>query len=160
MRTKILAVFLAGGLLVGAGFVASIVSAPGTAQAQEEGDLQELDGSLHRALGFLAGVLDDLVDDDTITEDQADAISAAVKDELAELREEHFQQRRHFRRGFRFGALLDDGGIDRDEYDSLGDSHPLKQVDVDEYLDDGLITPDELRQIFHDLTEDRFGDNS
>jgi hypothetical protein len=47
--------------------------------------------------------------------------------------------------------LLDDGGIDQEEYDSLNDEHPLKQHDLSEYLEDGLITPDEFRQIFSDL---------
>ena len=36
MRNKVIAALVAGGLLVGAGFVTSIVSAPGTAFAQEE----------------------------------------------------------------------------------------------------------------------------
>ena len=35
MRNKVIAALVAGGLLVGAGFVTSIVSAPGTASAQE-----------------------------------------------------------------------------------------------------------------------------
>lgn len=52
-----------------------------------------------------------------------------------------------FRHGARLGALLDGGGIDQEEYDALPDGHPLKQVDVTEYLADGLITPSELREI-------------
>lgn len=52
-----------------------------------------------------------------------------------------------FKRGARFGALLDDGGIDKEEYDALSDDHPLKQIDASEYLVDGVITIDELRQI-------------
>ena len=52
--------------------------------------------------------------------------------------------------------MLDDGGIDQEEYDSLGDDHPLKQVDVSEYLaDDGLITIDELREIREQMKEDQ-----
>lgn len=159
MRTKILAAFIAGGLLVGAGFATSIVSAPGTAQAQEDGDSEESDGPLQRILGLLGGVLDDLVDDDTITQDQADAISSAVEDEFAELREDHLQKRRNFRRGVRFGALLDDGGIDESEYEDLGENHPLKQLDVDRYFEDGLITPEELREILHALKDAPFGDS-
>ncbi|CAN5871106.1 hypothetical protein BH23ACT4_BH23ACT4_13500 [soil metagenome] len=49
--------------------------------------------------------------------------------------------------GARFGALLGDGGIDQEEYDSLADDHPLKQVDMSEYLADGIITIDELREL-------------
>ncbi len=52
-----------------------------------------------------------------------------------------------FKNGVRFGALLDDGGIDQEEYDSLPDDHPFKQIDVSEYLADGLISLDELREI-------------
>jgi hypothetical protein len=57
-----------------------------------------------------------------------------------------------FRRGFGRGlglGLLDDGGIDQEEYDALPDDNPLKKADVSQYLEDGLITPDELRQLFH-----------
>lgn len=52
-----------------------------------------------------------------------------------------------FLAGARFGALLDDGGIDQEEYDSLSDDHPLKQVDMTEYLFDGIITIAELREL-------------
>lgn len=55
-------------------------------------------------------------------------------------------RRGQFWSGARFGALLDDGGIDQEEYDSLADDHPLKQVDVSEYLSDGIISIDELRE--------------
>jgi hypothetical protein len=49
--------------------------------------------------------------------------------------------------GARLGALLDDGGIDQEEYDALPDDHPLRQVDVSEYLDDGIISIDEFREL-------------
>lgn len=215
MRTKILTAFLAGGLLVGAGFLTSLISAPGIAQAQEEmGEGDDPSAHLTRNFGFLGGVLDELVGDGTITQDQADSIVEAAQDkaeelkaerlelrmllsefledgviteeEASELPDEHwifgdaFQEawedgeltreeireaRPHprrgvFKSGFRFGALLDDGGIDEDEYERLGDNHPLKQVDVDEYLDDGLITRGELREIFHELGKSRFGDDA
>lgn len=52
-----------------------------------------------------------------------------------------------FKRGLRFGALLDDGGIDQAEYDGLEEDHPLKQIDVSSYLDDGVISIAELREI-------------
>ncbi len=52
-----------------------------------------------------------------------------------------------FKRGARLGALLDDGGIDQAEYDGLSEAHPLKQTDVSQYLEDGVITIDELREI-------------
>lgn len=210
MRTKVLAVFVAGGLLVGAAFLASAISSPGTAQAQEE---TEDRGPISRLFGILGEVLDDLVGDGTITQDQADAIVEAAEEKATELRELHMANRelladilddgvitqeeaselpedhwlfgdafdeawedgelaieeirqleplrRHpFRNGFRLGAILDDGGIDQEEYDNLGENHPLKQIDVSEYLEDGLITPDEFREIFSDLMDARSGDDT
>ncbi|HIE21828.1 MAG TPA: hypothetical protein EYP73_04445 [Acidimicrobiia bacterium] len=53
-----------------------------------------------------------------------------------------------FRRGARLGALLDGGGIDQAEYDALPEDHPLKQIDVSSYLEDGIITLPELREIW------------
>ena len=70
-----------------------------------------------------------------------------------------FHKAHDFGDGFRFGALLDDGGIDQEEYDSLDDEHPLKQIDAGQYLEDGLITPDEFREIFSDL-RDSFGEDA
>jgi len=201
MRAKILTAMVAGGLLVAAGLVSSVVSAPGAAQAQEETEGSEPGGPIPRFLGFLADVLDGLVGDGTITQEQADAITDAAQTKVEEVREEHMalreltrdiidegvvteeeaselpddhwlledvfdeawedgelsvgeirelkSRRGHpFRHGMRFGALLDDGGIDREEYDGLDEEHPLKQLDVGDYLEDGLITPGELREIF------------
>ncbi len=206
MGKKIWAAIIAGGLLVGAGFVTSLISAPGTALALEEDDTDD-SGPFPRILGFLGDVLDDLVGDGTITQEQADAVAQAAEDKAGELREERQTERdllrsfledgvitkdeasqlpddhpllsdrfdeawedgeltrdeigphhrdRSFKRGFRLGTLLDDGGIDQEEYDSLMDSldenHPLRQLDVSEYFeDDGLITREELEEIHHDL---------
>lgn len=172
MRTKILTAFVAGGLLVGAGLVASVISPPGTALAREESDDAMERGPVPRILGFLDDVLDGLVDDGTITQDQADAIVAATEEKANELRDERMalrddnpevlphRLRDPFKRGFRLGAFLDDGGIDQEEYDSLADDNPLKQADLSEYLGDGLITPDELRQAFAAHMESRFGDDA
>lgn len=202
MGNKVLAAIVAGGIVVGAGFVASAVSSPDTAAAQMGTEEKRPAGPFPRVLGFLEKVLNDLVGDDTITEDQADAILEAAEqkasdvreeiresrellegllddgviteDEVVELPEDHFlfdgrfdeawedgelspedlrgpHRRGPFRHGLRFGALLDDGGIDQSEYDALPEDHPLKQIDVTEYLEDGQITPDEFREIFSDL---------
>lgn len=216
MGNKIWAAIIAGGLLVGAGFIASAVSSPGTAVAQEETDGTPEDGPFPRILGFLGDVLDDLVGDDVITQDQADAVAQAAEERATEIREERhaereqlrelleddvitqneasqlpddhflfsdryddawedgeltrdelrpFSRRDFFKRGFRLGSLLDDGGIDQGEYDSvmesLDDDHPLKQLDASEYFeDDGLITEDELREIHEELHESRFGEDA
>lgn len=209
MGNRVLAALVVGGLLVGAGLVASAVSSPGTAAAREGTDEEGSDGPIPRIMGLLEEVLDELVGDDTITQDQADAILEAteekateVKDELrasrellegmlddgviteeeaSELPADHFllddrfdeawedgelslddlggllhhHRRGPFRNGLRLGALLDDGGIDMDEYNALPDDHPLKQADVSDHLEDGQITPDELREIFSDLHDAR-----
>ena len=204
MRNKVIAALVAGGLLVGAGFVTSIVSAPGTAFAQEETTTEgEEKGFFHRGLDFLGGVLDDMVGGGDLSQEDANAVLAAVESaaeeakaereaiheairsaledgvltkaeaEAAGLPDDHWlysdaldeawadgeltteeirEARPHpgrdrFRKGARFGALLDDGGIDQAEYDALSDDHPLKQIDVSEYLSDGVITFDELREI-------------
>lgn len=205
MRNKIMAALVAGGLLIGAGFVTSVVSSPGTASAQETTDTEE-DERGSRLWGFLEEVLSDLVGEGTIDQGQADAIVAAAEakadeikaereaarelfqeliedgvlteDEAAQLPEDHWvfneafdeawedgeltteeirENRPHrgkLRKAARLGALLDDGGIDQAEYDSLGEDHPLKQIDVSEYLEDGIITIDELREIREANRED------
>jgi polyhydroxyalkanoate synthesis regulator phasin len=170
MRTKIIAAFVAGGLLVGAGFLTSAISAPGTAQAQDEspdgseGLAGPEDHVLRPALGFLDDVLDGLVADGTLDQEQADAVVDAVEEKAREFVEEHRddferfreegrEQWRSFGKGLHFGALLDDGAIDQEEYDALDDDHPLKQIDVSEYLEDGSITRDEFRAILSDLWE-------
>lgn len=214
MGNKVLAAFAVGGLLVGAGFVTSALSSPGTAVAQEGTDEDRSDGPIPRVMGFLEEVLDELVGDDTITQDQADAILEASEEKAAEVAEElranrglprgmlddaviteeeaselpedhflfddrfdeawedgelsvddlrgllHHRWRGPFRNGLGLGSVLDDGGIDQDEYDALADDHPLKQVDVSEYLEDGQITPDELREIFSDLKDARSDANT
>lgn len=203
MRNKIFAALVAGGLLVGAGFVTSVVSSPGTASAQETDGADSEKGA--RLFGFLEEVLSDLVGDGVIDQGQADAIVSAAEtkveearearkelhelfksliddgvlteDEASQLPEDHWvfneafdeawedgeltteemrenSPRRHkFRKRAHIRALLDDGGIDQEEYDALGDDHPLKQIDVSEYLEDGLITPEELREIRESLKE-------
>jgi polyhydroxyalkanoate synthesis regulator phasin len=204
LRTKIVAGFVASGLLVGAGLLTAVISSPGTAQAQEEPTETENRGRVSRIIGLLGDVVDDLVGDGTITQDQADAIVEATETRIDRLHEEHrgrheqlsgfledgviteaevlelpevdwlfnpafdeawedgeltieeirdvrrLHRGHHLRHGLRLGALLDDGGIDQEEYDNLDDEHPLKQIDAS-YLEDGLITPDEFREIFSDL---------
>ena len=215
MRNKIITALVAGGLLVGAGFATSVISAPGTASAQEESaDTDgERKGPFHRGFEFLSGVLEDLVGEGAISQEDADTVLNAVEEKAEEVKAEHEamrelikafledgvitedeasqlpddhwifnerldeawedgeltseelrQARPHprrdaFKRGARLGALLDDGGIDQEEYDALGDDHPLKQIDVFGYLDDGLITPEELREIWQAHRADFQTDN-
>jgi hypothetical protein len=216
MRTKIITATIVGGLLVGAGILTSLVSAPSVALAQEpDSTTTQHKGLMHRGLSFLQGVLSDLVGDGTIDQHQADAITSAVQakaeaaqaerkanrdliegfladgvitsDELAQLPEDSplrdpngpfadaladgqitAEELAHamphpglkaFRRGVRLGSLMDDGGIDASEYAALPDNNPLKQIDASKYLEDGLITPDELRQMLQDWRSLHRGDS-
>lgn len=206
MDQRVLAVKVAGGLLVGAGLVTAAISAPGVAAAQVHSNepSEEIHvGPFQDHRPILEDVLSDLVEDGTLDQNQADAVVEAVDAKAAELRAsaqnirgmiarlfedgvltaeeldqlpdvlpfnqlerilgdalddgeltlEEFREawpgptRGAFFAGARFGALLDDGGIDQDEYDFLSDDHPLKQVDVTEYLSDGIITIAELREL-------------
>jgi polyhydroxyalkanoate synthesis regulator phasin len=113
-------------------------------------------------------LIEEFLDDEVISEDELARLpeehpfndengpfAEALEDgELS--RDEIQESRPHFRRdlfkkGARFGALLDEGGIDQGEYDALPDDHPLKSADLSEivsgYLEDGVITIDELRAI-------------
>lgn len=170
MRTKIVAAFLAGGFLVGAGFATTLISSPEIAQAQEEPEQLDEDRRFPRLFGILDEVLSDLVGDGTLTEEQAEAVTTAAAAKAEELFEQHQSLRGHLREahprhwrpsahGFGLGTLLDDGGIDLDEYQALPEDHPLRQFDLDEYLEDGVITPEEFRHILPDLVELRNEDN-
>lgn len=130
--------------------IADALAAKAEAIKAERQELREL------ISGFLD---DDVIDADELAQlpddhpfNEADGrFSEALEDgELTrqEIREARPHPRKNlFKRGARFGALLDDGGIDQEEFDSLADDHPLKTADVSEYLEDGVITLDELREL-------------
>jgi polyhydroxyalkanoate synthesis regulator phasin len=152
MSRKLKAAIAAGALLGVAALVFSLLSFPGVAGAQEE----STDGETvaPRALGFLERVLDELVSEGTIDEEDADAVLTAVEEEIQEFREAHPEwahPRRHLlQKGARIGALLDEGGITQEEYDALPEHSRLRDIDIGDALDDGLITPEELRQIWRE----------
>lgn len=152
MSKKIVAAVAAGAILVVAGLVFSLVTFPGIAGAQE-GDSSD-DPVASRALGFLERVLDELVSEGTIDQEDAEAVLAAVEEEIEGFNEEHPEwehSRRHLlRKGARIGALLDDGGITQEEFDSLPEESRLRQLDLEEALADDLITPEELREVLRE----------
>lgn len=117
------------------------------AQRQEVRDL--IRGSLEDGV-MTEDELAQLPDDHPFNDPDGSFAEALQDGELT--RAEIAQVRPHprrdwFNRGVRWGALLDDGGIDQSEYDGLPDDHPLKNIDVSEYLNDGVITIAELREI-------------
>lgn len=114
----------------------------------------------------LRELIHDMLEDGVITESEAEQLpddhpflgerfdeawedGELTVDEIRELTGHH--RGRAFRRGARLGALLDDGGIDETEWSdllsNLPEDHPFNDVDLSGYLDDGLITVDELREI-------------
>lgn len=154
MSTKIMAAIAAGAVLVVAGLVFSFVSFPGIAGAQEESTGERSVAA--RALGFLERVLDELVSEGTIDQEDADAVLTAIEEEVEEFRAEHpdFRPGRHLlRKGARLGALLDDGGITQEEYDALPEDSRFRDIDIGDALDDGLITPEELREAIREHRE-------
>ncbi|HEY5889928.1 MAG TPA: hypothetical protein VIW94_04410 [Acidimicrobiia bacterium] len=154
MRQKVIAAALAGGLALGAGLIALTVATPGIANAQDDQNPEETSERTHDRHGaILEEVLDDLVAAGQISQEQAEVIIESLASKAEEIRAAREAsgltppQRGQLRRGVWLGALLDDGGIDQAEYDGLPDIHPLKQSDVSQYLEDGVITFDELREI-------------
>ena len=141
MQKKIWAAVAAGALLIGAGFVTSVVSAPGTASAQEGSDTDDERGPIHRILGFLGGVLDELIEDGTITQEQADAISEAAEDKAAEARET-FEANRAL-----LDSALEDGVITRDEVADLPEDHPIFNERLDDAWADDELTREELDEL-------------
>ncbi len=152
---KVLAALAASGVLIAGGFVASAVSAPTTAVAQEAPATGD-DVVRPEPGAILDEVLDQLVADDVIDADQATSIKDALEARHEELREQ-FGDRPGFRGhgGFRDGdrpdmrGFLEDGVIDADELAQLPDGHPLTDPDgpAADYLDDGQLTAEELEEL-------------
>ena len=140
MKSKVIAAAVAGGLLVGAAFVTSAVSAPGTASAQE--DAAESAERGRHGMNVLSEVLSDLVDDETISQEQADAILAAVGTKAEEIKAQH-EANKELIEGF-----LEDDVITSDELAQLPDNHPFNDPEgpFAEVVADGELTRDELRE--------------
>ena len=133
MNRKLLGVPLAGLLLVG-GATAVLARSGGV-----DGVTSAVGGAVNRAGGVLQDVLDGLVDDGTLTQDQADAVTDGVENRLEELRTERDALREQMR------TFLEDGVLSADELAELPEDHPLRNLD--QFLEDGQLTQDELRQL-------------
>jgi len=143
---KIIASLAAASVLVAGAFVASTV-ASSEAEAQTEEAPVVADEMRRPSPGrVLAGVLGDLVDDGTLTQDQSDAVTAALatkRDELKEKlgdRKDRFEKRHRVRAQIR--EWLEDGVISADELSELPVDLPFFSDDgpLADALEDGEIT--------------------
>jgi hypothetical protein len=155
---KVIAALAAAGVLVAAAFTASIVTDGGVATAQVPDEGTTTVERPERGAHFRE-VLDTLVAAGTIRQDQADTIEEAMVAKHEELREsgEGFRHHRGSRGGFGLRGLLEDDVISADELAELPDDHPFNDPDgpAADYLDDGQLTRDELKEI-REQTHERF----
>lgn len=167
---KILAALAASGVLVAGAITAAAVTDSGVAVAQEttEGEATTEAPARPERGQHMDEVLGGLVEDNVITQEQANQIKAAFEEKAAELREEFGDRGRRapgfrdgFRRGFDIGGLLEDGVIDADELAELGSGHPLNDPEgpAADYLDGGLTQEElqEIREQQHERRGARFG---
>ena len=144
MTKRIWAALAVGGLLVGAGLVTSVVSAPQTADAQEGSNQTDRKEPGGRLLGLLEEVLDGLVGDGTIDQAQADAIISATEARAEEMRQQHQAIRDQIE------EMLEDGVITEEEAADLPEDHPLLGERFDEAWADGELSREELQALRHE----------
>jgi hypothetical protein len=169
---KIFVSIAAAGVLVAGAFAASaIVNGPALAQTTETPATEapaDVRPDFPRSGEVLDEVLADLVADGTLEQGDAVAVKAALEARHEEVRAEVEAWReenpgrfeRGFKRGFAMGGLLEDGVIDATELAELPDDHPLNDPDgpAAEFLTDGQLTEDELKQLGERLHERRASD--
>lgn len=133
-------------LLAGAFAVTLVADGPASAQVAET-ETAATDRPDREAV--LDEVLGGLVSDGTITQAQADAVKEALQAKAEEHRAER-EARREERQAQReqIREFLDDDVIDAGELAQLGSDHPFNDPDgpLAEYLDDGELTREELRE--------------
>ena len=167
VKRTLTAVLAALVLVAGAFAATAIAGGSATAQTSDEEGTDQARPDRPQRGAILDEVLSDLVADDVINQEQADAIADALMAKAEELREQREQFReeyggrfeRGFKRGFHLGALLEDGVIDSDELAELPDDHPLKDPNgpAAKYLGDDQLTTDELKMLREELHEQRHG---
>jgi hypothetical protein len=176
MKRIFVSIAAAGVLVAGAFAASTVVESPALAQTAVPTAVASDDATTDARPDFarpgdmLDEVLGDLVSDGILDQGEADAVKAALEAKHEEVRAEMEAWReenpgrfeRGFKRGFGVGGLLEDGVIDADELAELPDDHPLKDADgpASEYLTDGQLTEDELKQIGDQFRQRRAGDRS
>ena len=145
---KIIVSLAAAGVLVAGAFVAtSVASGPADAQTA---DTETTSPRAEARQEVMAEVLSGLVADGTLTQAQADAVSAAFESKAEEIRAER-EARREERKAERelIQGFLEDDVISSDELSQLSDDHPLNDPDgpFADAAADGQITREELQEI-------------
>ena len=171
MKRIFVSIAAAGVLVAGAFAASTIVDGAALAQTTEAPGAEapaDVRPDFSKPGEILDEVLRDLVAEGTLDQGDADAVRTAVEARHEEVRAEREAWReenpsrfeRGFRRGFAMGGLLEDGVIDATELAELPDDHPLNDPDgpAAEFLADGQLTQDELRQLGEQLHERRSGD--
>ncbi len=139
---KIIASIAAAGVLVAGAFIASTVTtSEASAQTDEAPQAVEQNARPQRG-AILDGVLDDLVKDKTLTQGQADSVKDALvakHDELKEKLGDRREKRLEMRE--QIEAWLEDGVITSDELAELDVDLPrFEDGPLAEALEDGQIT--------------------
>ena len=142
---KIIASIAAAGILVVGAFAASTIStSEASAQTDDATTVTAEDRRPHPG-AILDQVLDDLVEDETLEQDQADAVKEALEAKRDELKEKYGDRkdRREHRREMReqIQSWLEDGVISAEELAELPFDLPrTEDGPLAEALEDGQIT--------------------
>jgi hypothetical protein len=143
---RLIASVAAAGILVAGAFVASTATdSPAEAQTPEDTTTQERPERPEKG-AILDEVLGELVTAGTIDQGQADAVKAALEAKHEELKanrpdgDRKGDRREHFKA--QIEELLDDGLISAEEIAELPERHPFNNEDgaFAELLEDGQIT--------------------
>lgn len=102
---------------------------------------------VHPGQDLLKEVLADLVSQNVITQAQSDAVTSAVQARIDTQRADIEAQRQQMRQTMeQIQGFLDDGVITQDEINQLPADNPLRTA-FDSIAQDGKITVDQLRQL-------------
>lgn len=163
MKKIFVSIAAVGVLAIGAFAASTIVDGSALAQTVDEPVVERPD--IPRSGDILDEVLSDLVADETLDQSQADAVMAELEARHAEARALHDERREDhpgrpehgIARGFDMGSLMEDGVIDMDELAELPDDHPFRDSSgpAAQFLDDGELSEDELRELGERLREHR-----
>ena len=153
---------VAGFLLIAGAAVAAAGSqlvsvTPASTPTSEESMTFELGTIKLHPADLAEEVLSDLVGQNVITQDQSDAIVAALEAAFDERRADAEARMEEMRQTWeQVEGFMEDGAITQDEVDTLSDDNPLRQA-FDSIAEDGQITLEQLRELGPGLGGPGFG---